>query len=108
MIHYTTILQNGGATVDGRGNAHILKSGYQVSKQDVAKIDTKDFRQAHVVSLCAMAEGRGNYAGFWVDNGYVYCDLSKRYSTKKNALAAGRDYNQQSIFDWKKQTCIWC
>lgn len=108
MINYITILLNGGATVDKQGKAHTLKSGYQVSKQDVAVIAVKNFTQAQVEELCNMVGGRGNYAGFWVDGGFVYCDLSKRYGTKKDALAAGRAYNQKSIFDWKKQTCIWC
>lgn len=108
MISYKTILRDGGATVDKQGNAHMLKSGYQVSKQDVAKIAVDNFTQDNVAQLCALVEGRSNYAGFWVDGGYVYCDLSKRYGTKKDALAAGRAYNQQSIFDWKNQTCVWC
>lgn len=108
MVEYTTILHDGGATVDERGNVRALKTGYQVSKQDVAKIAVDNFTQDDVVMLCAMAHGRGNYAGFWVDDGFVYCDLSKRYNTKKDALEAGRAYNQKSVFDWKKQTCIWC
>ena len=48
MISYQTILANGGATVGKNGEAVALRSGYQVSKQDVAVIAVRDFKQEDV------------------------------------------------------------
>ena len=69
MISYTTILANGGATVNRQGQAVTLKSGYQVSKQDVAAVAVESFTQKDIERLVAMLKQRGEYAGFWVDGG---------------------------------------
>ena len=108
MISYETILANGGATVGKNGEAVALRSGYQVSKQDAAVIAVRDFRQEDVENLVGMLSKRGSYAGFWVDAGKVYCDISRRHTTKKEALAAGKALKQISIWDWKKQQAIFC
>lgn len=108
MIDYKTILANGGATVNKHGEAVTLKTGYQVSKQDEAVIAVADFTQEAVKNIVDTLKQRGDYAGFWVDAGKVYCDISKRHSTKKAALAAGKAYNQISIWDWKKQQAVYC
>lgn len=108
MISYQTILANGGATVGKNGEAVALRSGYQVSKQDVAVIAVGDFKQEDVKNLVGMLSKRGSYAGFWVDGGKVYCDISCRHSTKKDAIDAGKAYNQISVWGWKQQQAIYC
>ena len=108
MISYTTILANGGATVNRQGQAVTLKSGYQVSKQDVAAVAVESFTQKDIERLVAMLKQRGEYAGFWVDGGKVYCDISRRHSTKMAAIAAGKAYNQISVWSWQKQNAIYC
>ena len=108
MIDKATILRNGGATVNGKGEAVTLKSGYQVSKQDLFCVDSSRLTQQHIEAVVSNLFKRGEYAGFWVDDGKVYCDISKRYGTKKDALAAGKALQQISVWDWKKQTTIYC
>ena len=108
MITYKQILAKGGATVNRQGQAVTLKSGYQVSKQDVAVVAVESFTQKEVEKLVGMLKQRGEYAGFWVDGGKVYCDISHRHSTKQAAIAAGQAYNQISIWSWQKQNAIYC
>ena len=108
MITVNYILQNGGATVNFKGEAVTLKSGYQLSIKDCNIYNTKNFKQKHIDKLLKQATKRGEYAGFWVDSGKVYCDISKRIPTKAAAIELGKQYNQISVFDWKKQSCVFC
>lgn len=55
--------------------------------------------------------GRKGNVGIWLSNGIYYVDISKRITTKKDALAVGRVMNQQSIYGWrprKKGQLVWC
>jgi hypothetical protein len=52
-----------------------------------------------------------NNVGIWLHEGIYYVDISKRYTTKKDALAVGKLCNQQSIYAWalrKKGQLVWC
>lgn len=103
------ILLYGGATVDYYGRSANLKSGYQVSVRDLEVIPVEQFTQDDVQRIRKQANKRGGlYAGFWVNDGKVYCDLSKRIPTKQAALQLGRQLNQISIFNWRKHECIYC
>ena len=108
MTDYNAILAQGGATLGKDGNAVQLKTGYQVSRQDVAVIAAQDFNQAAVENIVSMLASKGMYAGFWLDDGKVYCDISRRHSTKKDALAAGKAYNQIAVWDWKHSKSVYC
>lgn len=46
--------------------------------------------------------------GIWLSKGVYYIDKSKRFNTKKEALAAGIAHNQQSIYGWTKGNLVWC
>lgn len=55
--------------------------------------------------------GRLGNIGIWLNNGVYYIDISKRISTKKEALALGRLMSQLSIYGWrprKKGQLVWC
>lgn len=102
------ILQNGGATVNSKGEAVTLKSGYQVSHKDVGRITVADFTEKMAQDMVALIDKRGEYAGFWVDGGFVYADLSRRVGTKKDAMALGKKLNQLAIWDWKNSCGVAC
>lgn len=54
--------------------------------------------------------GRKGNIGIWYSGGIYYVDISKRITTKKNALAVGKVMNQQSIYGWaprKKGQLVW-
>lgn len=55
--------------------------------------------------------GRKGNIGIWLSNGIYYIDISKRITTKQDALTVGRLMNQQSIYGWrprKKGQLVWC
>ena len=55
--------------------------------------------------------GRKGNIGIWFSNGIYYVDISKRITTKQNALKVGKLMNQQSIYGWaprKKGQLVWC
>ena len=102
------IIKNNGATVSGQGKIVTLKSGYQVSKRDLGRIAIKDFTEAMAQDIVCYGLKRGEYAGFWVEDGYVYSDISVRIATKKQAISNGKQLNQIAIWDWKKQCNVYC
>ena len=55
--------------------------------------------------------GRKGNIGIWYSIGIYYGDISKRITTKQNALTIGKLMNQQSIYGWaprKKGQLVWC
>jgi hypothetical protein len=104
----TIILENNGATINKKGQCVQLKSGYQLSVRDCLKIPVKKFNDAVVNKILQCGLVRGQYAGFWVENGYVYGDISVRVATKKVAVAKGKELNQIAVWDWRKSQNVYC
>ena len=55
--------------------------------------------------------GRKGNIGIWYSGGIYYIDVSKRITTKKDALTIGKVMNQQSIYGWaprKAGQLVWC
>ena len=104
----TTILLNNGATLNKKGQFVQLKTGYQVSIRDCLKIPANQFNDKLVIAIIKKGLTRGQYAGFWVENGYVYGDISIRIATKKLAIAKGSELNQIAVWDWCKQVSLYC
>ena len=101
-----SIVKNGGATINKNGNRITMKTGYQVSKQDLTIISVSEFSKDILKSLLQKLSCRGEYLGVWIDNGQVYIDISYRASTKKQAMEAGRALNQLSILRWRDKECL--
>lgn len=102
------IINNGGATINKKGEIVQLKSGYQVSVRDCLKIPVKQFTAQMIEKILEYGLVRGQYAGFWIENGYVYGDVSVRIATKKQALAKGIERHQIAIWDWKNNASVNC
>ena len=100
------LIKNGGLTLNKKGQPIMLKSGYQVSIYDCAKTPLQDFDD-NIVKQLADKINRGEYVGLWIDNGYVYADISKRIATKKDACKKGKELNQLAIFDWKRNESLY-
>lgn len=101
------ILENGGASVNYRGENVQLKSGYQVSKCDLGRVAVADFTEKMIADLISYAIHRGEYAGFWVEDGFVYVDISVRISTKAQAIEQGKQLKQISILRWRDMACLY-
>ena len=82
------------------------KTGWQVG---ITGIECKTPEE--VSEILHKGIGRKGNVGIWFSNGVYYIDISKRITTKQNALAVGKIMNQQSIFSWrprKKGQLVWC
>lgn len=75
------------------------KTGYQVAFEGV---ETEDAR----IAINAVKAYGGN-CGVWFENGIYYIDKGRRVSTKKEAIQTGNQFNQISIYDWKRGVCIY-
>ena len=104
----TIILQNNGATINKKGEITTLKSGYQLSVRDCLKIPIKKFNDEIIGKILQYGLARGQYAGFWVENGYVYGDISIRVATKTEAIAKGKELHQIAVWDWRKSQNVYC
>ena len=102
------ILKNKGATINKNGKIVQLKTGFQVSKQDVGRVAVGDFTEKMVQDLIAHGLKRGEYAGFWLDDGFVYADISVRIATKRDALKMGKELNQIAVWNWRKNENLLC
>ena len=101
-----SIIRNGGATINNKGERVMLKSGYQVSKCDLFIIPTAELNKYIIKELLGRLIQRGEYLGLWVDNGNVYVDISCRVATKRDAMQMGRDLNQLSVLRWRDGECL--
>ena len=101
-----TILSNGGATINNNGKLVTLKSGYQISKQDVLICDAEALTEQMLLDILAMGLKRGEYCGVWIDEGKAYVDISVRVATKREALAMGKQLHQLTVLQWATMKCL--
>lgn len=82
------------------------KTGWQVGIQGV------ECKTPEAVSeLLHKGMGRKGNIGIWYSNGIYYIDISKRITTKQDALKVGKLMNQQSIYGWRPRKAgqlVWC
>ena len=105
MINIRTLKKladNDGLTLK-RGKAITYKSGWQVATEGK---ETDNINEA----MTMIKQYNGN-CGVWYSEGIYYIDVSKRITTKQDALKVGKIMNQQSIYGWrprKKGQLVWC
>lgn len=102
MINIRTIRklqENDGLTLKN-GKPIYYKSGYQVADYGIETNSPED-------AMKAIREMGGN-CGVWLEKGIYYIDHSFRVSTKRQALAVGRNHNQISVLCWKNMSLVYC
>ena len=102
MINIRTIRklgENDGLTLKN-GRIITYKTGWQVADYGV--------EAATAEAAMKVVKQYGGNCGIWYAGGIYYVDHSFRISTKKKALAIGRQYNQISIWGWKYQRLAYC
>lgn len=102
MINIRTlkkITNNDGLTLK-KGQKVIYKTGYQVATEGK---ETSDIKEA----MKFIKEYAGD-CGIWFSEGIWYIDKSKRVTTKRDALAIGREHKQISILKWADMSLIYC
>lgn len=101
-----SIIKNGGATFNNKGVRVQMKTGYQVSKEDLIIIDINTFNKHILKELLKKLSSRGEYLGVWIDSGKVYIDISCRIATKQEAIQIGKKLQQLSILRWRDGACL--
>lgn len=89
-------IQNGEGLTLRNGKIIEYKTGWQVG---ITGITCKTPEE--VSALLHHGLGRHGNVGIWFNDGIYYIDISKRITTKKNALAVGQATNQQTIYGWR-------
>ena len=106
---FLNIIRAGGATLNSDGESVHYARGYQVSRKDCYTIDVEhvDMILRAVNSLLATIEP-GEFVGVWIDDGKAYIDILERIDRLSDAMRAGIERKQHSIFDWCCNRCICC
>ena len=102
MINVRTIRklkENDGMTLK-YGRIITYKSGWQVADYG------EELKTAE--EAIKVVRRMGGNCGIWYSGGIYYIDHSFRISTKKEALAIGREHGQISIWGWKLQRLAYC
>ena len=107
MLTLSSILKNKGATINADGEAIAFRTGFQVSKCDLAVRPTYKLRKYQIVEALNLIN-EDECLGVWIDKGKAYIDISERISNYKHALKVGRDRKQISVWAWKKAIAIGC
>ena len=101
MINIRSILkltENDGMTLK-KGKRITYKTGYQVATEGIETTNPREAINA--------VKAYGGDCGIWFSNNCYFVDKCHRVSTKKAAIEEGRAHSQISIFNWKKQDCVY-
>ncbi len=99
-------IENEGGLTLRNGKIVEYKTGWQVG---ITGITCKTPEEVSV--LLHKGVGRKGNIGIWYSNGIYYIDISKRITTKQDALKVGKIMNQQSIYGWRPRKAgqlVWC
>ena len=99
------IPNEGGLTLRN-GKIVEYKTGWQVGLQGITCTTPEE-----VSKVLHSLLGRKGNIGIWLSEGIYYIDISKRITTKQDAIAMGKLMNQQSIYGWRprqKGQLVWC
>ena len=99
------IADNQGLTLRN-GKIVEYKTGWQVG---ITGIEVKTAEEVSHILHSEM--GRKGNIGIWLSEGIYYIDISKRITTKQDALKVGKIMNQQSIYGWRPRKAgqlVWC
>lgn len=89
------------------GEAIAFRTGFQVSKCDLAVIPVYKLRKYQIIEALNLIND-DECLGIWINDGKAYIDISERISNYKHALKVGRDRKQISVWAWKKAIAIGC
>ena len=99
-------IENEGGLTLRNGKIVEYKTGWQVG---ITGITCKTPEE--VTELLHKGVGRKGNIGIWYSGGIYYIDISKRITTKQDALKVGKIMNQQSIYGWRPRKAgqlVWC
>lgn len=106
-ITLKTIIANGGATLNYKGEAVNYKTGYQVSCKDLYTCPVNKLRMSGIKTILAGLRSY-EHLGIWIDKGIAYVDISERIGNRTLALELGREREQRSVWAWAKNMAVTC
>jgi len=103
---------NGGVTLHLNGDIFSPVQGYQVSVKDCYKVLYKRVTDFELTGFCinTMYEAIANessFIGLWIDEDYLYIDVSDYYMNKNEALSEAQKRNQKAVFDWQYKESLY-
>lgn len=107
MVTLKMIKENKGITLNSNGDMVKFRTGFQVSKCDLAIIPVYKLRKYQIIEALNYINEKDNL-GIWIDGGKAYIDISERINNYKHALKVGKDRKQLSVWAWKKAIAIGC
>lgn len=107
MVTLKAIKDNKGMTLDTNGDAVAFRTGFQVSKCDLAVIPVYRLCKYQIIEALNWVNDN-DHLGIWIDNGKAYIDISERVSNLKHALKVGRERKQLSVWAWAKNKAVAC
>lgn len=100
---YDTVRANGGITIDLAGNQPHDGYAYAPYKTTEFKVKESEFTPKHVDDYIdahhAELARKGNNLGMWVQDGYVYLDVSKVGPPTVDTFAKAQAAHQLAVFD---------
>ena len=87
------IIKNGGGNLKN-WNQVSYSSGYMVAIKKGAIIDIKDIK-----AIIEFIDSVNGSCGLWVNNGFMYIDISINIESKEEALKLASDLKELAIFD---------
>lgn len=101
------IIENGGATLDKQGKQIERLRGYQVSKKDVYTLTAGNIQAVtKAINKLLKTVEPSECVGVWVENGEAFIDISETIDKFSDAMNAGIQRKQYSIYDWAMRRCI--
>ena len=104
---FNKAMQYGGLTINSKSMPVTYKRGYQVSVRDCYKLRVENAQKiVNAIDSVLARIKKGQFCGLWIDEGYIYIDISVRIADRLDAVIIGERLNQKSIYDWKNDNCI--
>lgn len=103
------VLENGGATINRHMDVMDFNHGYQVSVRDICGVQLDTISPVMLYNMVFTLTGKlkdGEYVGLWLDKGICYIDKTELVEDLDKAIAVGRYYHQQGIYDWLNKETI--
>ena len=105
-------INNGGFTINSNFKPIQEKNGFIVSLYGYEKTypcngDYKALKSDILKYQSIIKKYKNLYIGLWIDNGLIYLDISKHYSSKKRAIQAGVQNEQIAIYDIAKNDSVY-
>ena len=99
LINY--IKENGGATLDGKGQHVQLKKGFVVSLHgmEYTTMDEEEVINKVEQYKKLVADNVGLYVGLWLEGNLYYIDISIIVDDKIEALEIGKANKQKSVYN---------